>query len=178
MGDATHDEGGEMDEGDAVQSGGEEACDILVESDKEEAGDGALEQRDGVCCLGDATVDMRVQGTSVVRFFDDVVPVFFLFQQARGGSFFDMRVFGGHYGKSKMDSVARFESMEMTRRTRGRLVDSSVVVYILVGADGQEFFNAPLPKYRIGLYRSIPLVVLSKCRTVRNSSSDVKKWKK
>jgi len=96
VGDTAHDEGWEVNEGDAVQSGGEEACDILVESDKEEAGDGAFEQGDGVCCLRDAAVDMWVQGTSMVRFLDDMVPIFLLFQQARGGSFFDMRVFGGH----------------------------------------------------------------------------------
>ena len=69
-----------MDEGDAVQSCREQACNVLVESDEEDAGDGAFEQRDGTCRLSDATVDMWVQGASLVRFFDDMVPVFLLFQ--------------------------------------------------------------------------------------------------
>jgi len=69
-----------MNEGNAVQSCGEETCDVLVESDEEDAGDGAFEQGDGICCLSDATVDMWVQGASLVRFFDDVVPIFLLFQ--------------------------------------------------------------------------------------------------
>ena len=79
-----------MDEGDVVQSGGEETCDVLVKSD---TGDGTFKQGDGIGCLSNTTVNMWVQGTSMVRFFDDMVPVF---QQARGRSFLDVRVFGGH----------------------------------------------------------------------------------
>lgn len=57
-GDAAHDEGGEVDEGDAVEVGREETGNVLLEAEDEYAGDGALELGDGGHGAGDATVDV------------------------------------------------------------------------------------------------------------------------
>jgi len=45
-GDAAHDEGGEVDEGDGVETGGEEAGDVLLIAYKQDAGDASLELGD------------------------------------------------------------------------------------------------------------------------------------
>jgi len=65
-GDAAHGECGEVDESDAVETGGEEAGDVLFVAAEEDAGDVALEEGDGGHGLGDAAVDEGVEAAVVV----------------------------------------------------------------------------------------------------------------
>ena len=63
---AAHGKGGKVDEGDAVESGGEETGDVVFVADEEDAGDVALEQGDGGQGLGDAAVDEGIEPVVVV----------------------------------------------------------------------------------------------------------------
>ena len=65
-GHAAEDEGGEVEEGDAVEVGGEEADHVLLEADEDDAGDGALELGDGGHGLVDASVCVGVRIPVVV----------------------------------------------------------------------------------------------------------------
>lgn len=116
-GDAPHDKGGKMNEGNTIEVCGEQASDVLLESDKKDACDGSLEL--GYGChhrVRDTAFDVRSEFllsltflaviVSVARITGAAVCSFLLWPQGR--PLLHVRVFRWHCGVCEPQSTKRY----------------------------------------------------------------------